>query len=635
MKIAVFAHRSMKHEVVTGAIVRPLGELKDCKLEAHEVIVLIGSPLLDEETELSLEQWHALWHYVKLGGKLYAEMITAFDFPSSRLLGWKQDFRKSRRTLEKLRIGASVPAALLQGKVSDGQGGLRQGSVLEWQGALAHGFAIESEQWLEFGAFKETHTVARDTAADDSAIKAYPALSVRKLGEGLVVHVNFTLFGSEDLSALRPYARWAGVIEALAQHTGIPLVIWPQAMQISKGESPEQAVRQSAAWFVRSGLLPQRDGKQGVYENIHSVTGSVSYDYRPDCHAHTALMFYLYGQLSGEQAWTEASEGLLQSLFDGGYQDLDPSSPSYGFFKWYQFPEESPDQIFTDDNAWVCLVLLYLFRKTGNKEYRKRGLLAAEALLATQHASGLRDKMLTRSQLVEMGPAQVAAELQPSMNPHFESIAHTAFIQAYLVTGEVAYLNTAIRGSIYMLEHLDELEFMYSRTSGYGRFVLPLAYLSKHDETGAIRAGLDQIIAYLLTKQHASGGIEEADNPDPERFGQEDAGVYIHNGEGIADQLYTNNFLLMNVWEAWKATDEPRYEQLYKELSAYLCHIQISSPDPRFDGGWMRAYDLNLGEYFGNNGDTGWGPYCLEGGWTNAMIPVGMLLGILNESIFD
>jgi hypothetical protein len=262
-------------------------------------------------------------------------------------------------------------------------------------------------------------------------------------------------------------------------------------------------------------------------------------------------------------------------------------------------------------------------------------MLVAEGLLATQNKTGVRANVVTDIQLREMGRERIAAELKPSMNPHFESIAHAAFIQAYLVTGEQEYLDTAIRGSIYLLEHIDELKFMYSRTSGYGRFILPLAYLGKHDPSGIISAGLAKVTDYLLSWQHPSGGIQEADNPDPDRFGQEDAGVYIHNGEGIADQLYTNNFLLMNVWEAWKATGEAKYEKLYRELSEYLCRIQISSQDPRFNGGWMRAYDLGLGEYFGNNGDTGWGPYCMESGWTNAMIPTGMLLGLLNESIFD
>lgn len=131
------------------------------------------------------------------------------------------------------------------------------------------------------------------------------------------------------------------------------------------------------------------------------------------------------------------------------------------------------------------------------------------------------------------------------------------------------------------------------------------------------------------------GGIEEADNPDPDRFGKEDAGVYIHNGEGIADQLYTNNFLLMNAWEVWKATGDERFKTFYDRLSGFLCGIQISDADSRYHGGWMRAFDLRHGEYFGNNGDTGWGPYCLESGWTQAIISAGLPLGLLNESLFE
>jgi hypothetical protein len=620
MKIVVFTQAPLKREVAQGSVVFPWTDLMKTRLEDYTVVFLVGSPMLDEETKLTNAEAAALWHYVRQGGKLYSELISSFDFPSSRLLGLKQDFRKSRRTLEKLRTTAAAELAC------------PEGSILEWEGALIHGFAVQSELLLEFGAFKETHVSA---GSGDKETKGYPALGIRKLGEGLVVNASFALFSCEETAALRPYKRWAELIEALTERTGIPFTMWQPAMQISVGKSPEAVVAKSADWFIRSGMLPRIDGKNGVLENIHSVTGALSSDRRPDCHAHTALMFYLYGRSSGKQEWTEASHGLMQSLFDDGFQDMDPSSASYGFFKWYDFPEETPDQIFTDDNAWVGMVLLYLYRKTGVEEYRRRGLLVAEAMLSTQHASGLRSNVVTGAQLREMGQARIAAELTPSMNPHFESIAHTAFIQAYLVTGDKAYLDTAIKGSIHMLERLDELEFMYSRTSVYGRFILPLTYLFKYDDSGTIRKGLEQVVDYLLAWQHASGGIEEADNPDPERFGQEDAGVYIHNGEGIADQLYTNNFLLMNAWEAWKATGEAKFEKLYESLRDYLCHIQISSDDPRFNGGWMRAYDFELGEYFGNNGDTGWGPYCLESGWTNAMIPTGMLLGLLDESIFE
>lgn len=63
--------------------------------------------------------------------------------------------------------------------------------------------------------------------------------------------------------------------------------------------------------------------------------------------------------------------------------------------------------------------------------------------------------------------------------------------------------------------------------------------------------------------------------------------------------------------------------------------IQIASRDARYDGACMRAFDLKHDEYFGNNGDTGWGPYCIESGWTVAITASGLLLSLLNESIFD
>ncbi|GAB2693741.1 hypothetical protein ACFQWB_02645 [Paenibacillus thermoaerophilus] len=618
MKIAIAAQKPLDRLPVEGADTITFQQLEETELARYEAVLLIGDDSLDRETALSREQSEALWRYVRGGGKLYAELIAAFDFPSSRLFGWKQDFPKSRRTLEKLRATEAA------------ESGLRAGSLLEWEGAMAYGFAVNSEVWLEFGAFQETYA----SPPGQTTVRTHPALTVRELGEGLAVYAAFPLFGGADAAPLRPYGRWAALIDALSSRTGIPFRVWPAAMAPSGGDSPEQAVRRAASWFVRSGMLPRSDGSQGVFENIHSVTGRLSPDLRPDCHAHAALMYYLLGKWSGDASYEEISHGLLQSLFDGGYQDMDPYSASYGLFKWYQFPEEKPDQMFTDDNSWVCLALLYLYRRTGREEYRRRGLLVAEALLETQHPNGLRSKVLEAG-LRETGRARAASELDVSWNPHFESIAHAAFIQAYLVTGRQVYLDTAIRGTLTLLDHPERLQFMYSRTSGLSRLLLPLPYLAKHDPSGRIRRGLEETADYLLAHQHASGAVEEADNPDPERFGLEDAGVFIRNGEGIADQLYTNNFLLMNVWEAWKHTGERRYEQWYRELASFLCRIQIASDDPRYDGGWMRAFSLPLDEYFGNNGDTGWGPYCMESGWTNALIPFGLLLGLTGDSIFE
>lgn len=67
-----------------------------------------------------------------------------------------------------------------------------------------------------------------------------------------------------------------------------------------------------------------------------------------------------------------------------------------------------------------------------------------------------------------------------------------------------------------------------------------------------------------------------------------------------------------------------------------LCDaFKFAADGTRYDGGWMRAFDMKRNEYLGNNGDTGWGPYCMESGWTNAITTAGLLLGLVDESIFD
>lgn len=616
MKIAVFSAQEMTYVPAIHAELYTLDQLEDSDLQQWEGIMIIGSNRVDEETVLSSTVLNRLWKYVEQGGALYAELVSAFDFISSRLLGWKQDFPKTNRTTEKMRVSLDAKD-------------LSVGELLEWSGATAIGFPISDEAILDYGYFQDTHENHEESAA------VHPGLHIKSLGAGKVACATFALFCNAKPETLRPYYRWANVISVLSVRIGIPFVQWPKLVNtMGAGNTLEQAVHRNVRWFHQSGMLPADDGSQGVYENIHSINAEVTKDRRPDCHAQTSLMLYLYGKWSGNEDYLVTSENLMTYLFDNHYQDLEEGSPSYGFFKWFDDPGQYPDQIFTDDNSWVCFVLMYLYRQTKKEIYLKHALPLAEALLETQRDDGLRSGMLRRAQLVESG-REGARQLDASLNPHFESIAHAAFIQSYLVTGREEYLAAAMKGSKQLLARMDDLTFMYSRTSGLNRFLLPLGFLSQHDESGEIAQGMQKIVDYLLACQGKLGAIEEMDNPDPERFGKEDAGVYIHNGEGIADQLYTNNFLLMNMWELWKATGEEAYRKLYDDLSNYMCHIQIASPDPRYDGGWMRAFDLHHDEYFGNNGDTGWGPYCMESGWTNGIASAGLLLNLLDESIFE
>lgn len=564
--------------------------------------------------KLDYELLEKLWVFVEQGGTLYGELLNCEDFPSSRLFGFKQDFAVTNRRLEKAVISTDNPFCKI-------------GQVLEWQGPFITGFTFDTKRLLDVGLFKETHRTEEKGK--------YPGIVVKKYGKGTAVYSTFSFLGNDQNWTLRPNWLWNNVIEWLQQDYELPIQCLPQVIKPSMENDSKKTIEHGMNWFLHSGILPKDDGTLGIYENVHSIRSDISRDYRPDCHAHSALLFYLYGAYSKDQTWWERSSNLLTYLFEAGYQDTDPTSVTYGFWKWFQSPKSKPDQIFSDDNSWVALVLLYLYRKTGNEEYKKRGLLTAYALLNTQNLNGLRPECIREQELLDKGNGYFQTSTLASMNPHFESIVHAAFIHAYHVSKDERFLQTAKKGTLYMLENKNELTFMYSKTAGYSRFILALAQTYAVTKDDCILNGLYEVVFYLADKQHELGAIEESDNPDPERYGTEDTGVFRMNGEGIADQLYTNNFLLMNAWEAWKATSDPAVKEMIDKLIPFLTSIQISSHKQEFDGGWMRSFHLDSREYFGNNGDTGWGAYVIESGWTNAIILSGFILKELNQSLLD
>ncbi|WP_042462009.1 glycoside hydrolase family protein [Neobacillus dielmonensis] len=588
-------------------------ELIDKNLLQYEFVIINGNDN-GRPLKLPYDIIEKLWEFVEQGGTLYGELINCEDFPTSRLFGFKQDFAVTNRRLEKLVIASDNLYC-------------QKGQLLEWQGPFLTGLPFDTERLIDIGHFKETHQAEEEGE--------YPGILVKHHGEGKAVFSTFSFLGNQQKWTLRPNWLWNDVVKWLKKDYGLPLKQMVHVIQTSEGTDMGKTIEKGVNWFLQSGILPSEDGSLGVYENVHSIRGNISEDLRPDCHAHTALLFHLYGEYSKNLEWKNMSERLLNYLFDAGYQDDDPHSVTYGFWKWFQSPRSKPDQIFSDDNSWVALVLLYLYRKTGNEEYKKRGLLTAYALLNTQNKNGLRPECIRERELVEKGTSYFRNSTEASMNPHFEAIVHAAFLQAYLVSKDEAFLQAAYKGTLTLLENKQKLKFMYSKTAGYSRFLLSLAQVYSITKDEVIRNGLEEVMDYLSQHQHPLGGVEEADNPDPERYGTEDTGVFRLNHEGIADQLYTNNFLCVNAWEAVKATLNPSFIDFHEKIVQFVASIQISSPRREFEGGWMRSFHLDRGEYFGNNGDTGWGAYVIESGWTNAIILSGLLLKELDQSLLD
>lgn len=624
-KIGVFVFEDRIKEKLTKDSQDWIGITENCHVESieevpenavreYEVILLVGNGGQGEPLpRIPKRLFDPLWNFVESGGLLFGEMIDTSEYTPSRLFGFKQDFSQAQEYLKKLRV-------------SDSLAGLEQGSLLQWNGQFVPGFSIDSRCLLKKGEFRETHF-----SKEEGGI---PALVRRELGLGVAYYSAIPFLSSFEQWMYRPYGSWTTLVQAL-QEQGLPLELRNPPLQIqSEGDAISEVLENGFQWFLSSGILPKDTGEQGIYENIHSHHGGLTKDFRPDCHVQAALAFYLYGEYSDNGEWTRRSFNLLDFIIEEGFQDEDEDSCSYGFWKWFDYPGKYPHQIFTDDNSWIATVFLYLGRQTGNEEYTRRGLLTAEALLRTQSKNGLRTEQLIRQRLHD--EPDYLAQVKVSFNPHFESICHVAFIQAYLVSGKREFLDTALQGMTTLKENKANWKWMYSRTAALARYLFPLSLILQLVEDKEVwEEEFYWTIRELRKHQAELGAVAEADNPDPDRFGAEDTGVFIHNGEGIADLLYTNNFLLLHLWEGWRATKDPQILRFYNELSAFMRRTQISSSYASFNGAWMRAFDLNAQEYHGNLGDTGWGPYCIESGWTQAIILVGLLMAELDFSMMD
>ncbi|RPF54268.1 hypothetical protein [Aquisalibacillus elongatus] len=589
-----------------------LNELSSIDLYTYEQVLING--LTDHQPAvLDYSVLDKLWKYVENGGMLYGEMINCDDFPSSRLFGFKQDFPLTYRRLEKLRV-------------TDHLTSLQTGQLFEMNGPFLTGFSFDSKVYVDMGLFTETHVTESEGQ--------FPVIIGHSLGRGKTIFSTVPIIGNQEPWTLRPNWVWDCILNNLSVESGLAKMERIKVID-SEPKSTEETIHRGVRWFFDSGIMPKVDGSLGIYENIHAFRGTVSQDIRPDCNAQSALMFYLYGEYSGNDRYKDTSHNILKYLLESGYQDLDPESLTYGFWKWFKFPSDKPDQMFTDDNSWVALVLLYLYRKTGHSDYKRRGLLTIEAMYRTQNHLGLRVEAIRRHELLEHGANHFKESNECSMNPHFESIAHAAYLQAYLVTKDQTYLDVASKGTRHLLENMDQLKFMYSKTSGFSRFLLALSEVYQLTNYDVFLKGIQEVVDYLRTHQHELGGIEEADNPDPDRYGKEDTGVFRFNNEGIGDQLYTNNFLLLNSFEAYRSTGNQEYLEFHKRIKAFIQQIQITSERDVFHGGWMRAYHLQQQEYFGNNGDTGWGAYCIESGWTNALTIAGLIMSEQHVTFLD
>jgi hypothetical protein len=398
---------------------------------------------------------------------------------------------------------------------------------------------------------------------------------------------------------------------------------------LDRREAYRRALERNLRWFERSGVLLRDDGTLGVTEWISGPDingnripygkGQMFSPLRADCVFQSGLAFWLAGKVQARTDRQSVGENLLGAVLD--LQRLRRGDTRYGL--WYTRGRSGPPYL--DDVAWGTMGCLAAYRYTRRPILLDRGSLSAAASLTAFKAGG------------KNGLAPAGAEDDPYPHPHDLGQLLSSWLYAYGVTGEKCYLEAALPLIDRMIEKFPSIpRFLISRTEESVRFLLPLALAYAYTQGASYAAELRKQTAYIASHIADCGAIQEHCSNAGTKLSGTDLGLTYDANETISDQLYTTSFAAMNLWIAYKATGDEQNLNAFHRVADYLTRIQAADASrSSIDGGWMRGFDYGLWEYYGSNADESWTAYCLETGWSNAIIDIALALYLLDDGFCE
>ncbi len=388
-------------------------------------------------------------------------------------------------------------------------------------------------------------------------------------------------------------------------------------------EELENCVRRAVVWHERSGLLRgDATGRRGCFEMIRSSDLQVRSNLRMDSCLLTGLLYLRAGNYFGEKKWKNTGLNLVRFILDRGIQI--EGGQCDGFLRWFEDLNVGPFTLYSSDMGRGGITLVNLHRLTGETEYLQRAVKLGDAFLRWLGKTGL----LCGSFNPADGFSARQTKKHVTDNPVYYAEMTSFLLQLHQLTGEEKYVRAVRRYVGKIASRFPAVKpFGYSDNFTFSRFLL-LATLSQEIAGMDLSSSINECLHLLQGVRHRSGGFGET----PIRLTEHpEAGVGIGDGSDcIADLLYCNNFVLnaLSIIARMKtplAVEVPLARDMRDGLLKFWTSTQIASGEARLDGAWMRAYDMEHGEYYGLNKDKDWGAYCLMAGWMTGFVPLVML----------
>jgi len=318
-----------------------------------------------------------------------------------------------------------------------------------------------------------------------------------------------------------------------------------------------------------------------------------------------------------------------------------PQSPSYGLLGHNILEGGGTDQYYGDDNARCVLSSMASAAWLKSDRWDQAMLKTILANFRTTGPEGFRPAKVTEGSLQANGWQHYWRYNGRHFSPHYQSYIWAAYLWLYDKTQFKPLLERARNGIRITME---------AYPKGWGaecgrmdeeriHMLLPLAWLLRVEDTPQHRQWLDQMARYVFDSIQPCGAIPqhvEAPYTANKQYGTGEAPITYVAGDPATDLLYTLNFAISGMHEAAAVTGDPQYARAVDKMAEFFTRIQTrSETHPELDGTWFRSFDFDKWEYWGSDGDAGWGVWTNEIGWTHSWIAATLALRQMKTNLWD
>ncbi len=444
-------------------------------------------------------------------------------------------------------------------------------------------------------------------------------------------------------SRFAPLKKWQAIIESILNHLTGSLNESKFTAAYGNGFingdnslTLQDSFYKAVDWFKTSDTLID-NGKKGVYEGYAteinpSGTQKKAVEIRNDCCGETMFSYFIDSLLNNSDESREISDNLSDFIFSEMFTE-DPAGILHGMMKWSL---SSANICYQDDVARAVIPQMLKCRYSGSDKYMDKCTEALEFLYKTTGTDGLRVTRTENQRLDASEILRLSSEPADYPSAHYTAYYLGALLLNYTLTGNRKFRDMGVKGLETIMSAYPETKRCQSETQELCRLILPLSLMYEATGLKRHRDMLYRVARDLQKYRHKSGAYLEWDSGYKSRYSHttgDECSILTENGDPVADLLYTINWLPFAFIQAYFITKDSMFFNLWQDISNFMKNAQIESNYSVINGAWARGWDVELNEVFALPNDIGWGPWCIESGWTVAEIASGIGMGLIKDRL--